>query len=135
MILYDVALSSRYFLVQEQGPTKLTLEAANGKKYKIQFGSEATCTCGGGRKEHCVHTIYTMLKIFKIDEADPLLWQLAFTDTEIDKILQRREDLMLRNRQGMQAWQSGLTSIEQQYRSALQELRQGERRELDRFQG
>jgi hypothetical protein len=28
-----------------------------------------------------------MLKIFRIDEADPLLWQLAFTDTEIDKIL------------------------------------------------
>lgn len=101
MILYDVALSSRYFLIQEQGPTKLTLEASNGKKYKIQFGSEATCTCGGGRKEHCVHTIYTMLKIFKIDEADPLLWQLAFTDTEIDKILENREGMMLKNRQGL----------------------------------
>lgn len=49
-----------------------------------------------------MHTIYTMLKIFKIDEADPLLWQLAFTDTEIDKILERREELMLKNRQGMQ---------------------------------
>jgi hypothetical protein len=35
MVLYDVALSSRYFLVQESGPTKLTLEAGNGKKYKI----------------------------------------------------------------------------------------------------
>jgi len=39
-----------------------------------------------------------MLKIFKIDEADPLLWQLAFTDTEVDKILERREAFMLRNR-------------------------------------
>lgn len=35
MILYDVALSSRYYLVQESGPTKFTLEASNGKKYKI----------------------------------------------------------------------------------------------------
>jgi hypothetical protein len=39
-----------------------------------------------------------MLKIFKIDEADPLLWQLAFTDTEIDKMLERREELMLKNK-------------------------------------
>ena len=104
MILYDVALSSRYYLVQESGPTKFTLEASNGKKYKIQFGSEAICSCGGGRKEHCVHTIYAMLKIFKFDEADPLLWQLAFTDTEIEKILERREASMLKNRQGLHSW-------------------------------
>lgn len=76
----------------------MTLEASNGKKYKIQFGSECSCSCGGGRTEHCVHTIYTMLKIFKIDEGDPLLFQLAFTDTEIDKILARRQEDTLRNR-------------------------------------
>lgn len=29
MIYYDIALQSRYYLVQEAGPTKLTLEAAN----------------------------------------------------------------------------------------------------------
>ena len=35
MIFYDIAMNSRYFLVQETGPTKLTLEAGNNKKYKI----------------------------------------------------------------------------------------------------
>ena len=74
MVFYDIALNSRYYLVQESGPTKLTLEAGNNKKYKIQIGSEITCSCGGGRNEHCVHTIYAMLKIFRIDEGDPLLW-------------------------------------------------------------
>ena len=29
MIKYDIALQSRYYLVQENGPTKLTLEAGN----------------------------------------------------------------------------------------------------------
>jgi hypothetical protein len=60
--------------VQEAGPTKLTLEAANKKKYKISIGGEISCSCGGGRTEHCVHTIYTMLKIFRVDEADPVIW-------------------------------------------------------------
>ena len=35
MMAYDQALSSRYYLVQESGPTKFVLEANNRKKYKI----------------------------------------------------------------------------------------------------
>ena len=78
--------------MQSSGPTTLTLEASNNKKYKIKIGGDIQCSCGGGRKEHCVHTIYAMLKIFRIDEGDPLLWQLAFTDSEIEKILEWREE-------------------------------------------
>ena len=91
MIYYDIALQSRYYLVQENGPTKLTLEASNRKKYRISVCSEISCSCGGGRTEHCVHTIYALLKIFRIEEGNDLLWQLSFTDTELEKILERRE--------------------------------------------
>ena len=86
--------------MQENGPTRITLEASNQKKYKINVGSDISCSCGGGRTEHCVHTIYALLKIFRIPEGDPLIWQLSFTDTEISKILEKREAAMLRNRQG-----------------------------------
>ena len=98
MINYDIALQSRYYLVQENGPTKLTLEASNRKKYRISVGSEISCSCGGGRTEHCVHTIYALLKIFRVEEGNDLLWQLSFTDTELEKILERRERQLLRNR-------------------------------------
>ena len=97
MIYYDIALQSRYYLVQSNGPTKLTLEATNKKKYKISVGSEISCSCGGGRTEHCVHTIYALMKIFRIREGDDLLWQLSFTDTELEKILENREKQLLRN--------------------------------------
>ena len=106
MIYYDIALQSRYYLVQENGPTKLTLEASNRKKYKISVGSEISCSCGGGRTEHCVHTIYALLKIFRIQEGDPLIWQLSFTDTELEKILEKRERNLLRNRNAYSEWQS-----------------------------
>ena len=59
-----------------------------------------------------MHTIYAMLKILKIDEADPLLWQLSFTDTEVDKILQRREAQLLKNQNAAQQWQQQYASIE-----------------------
>jgi hypothetical protein len=45
-----------------------------------------------------VHTIYALLKIFRIDEADPLIYQLSFTDTEIEKIIDSREKQLLKNR-------------------------------------
>ena len=83
--------------MQENGPTKLTLEASNKKKYKISVGSEIYCSCGGGRTEHCVHTIYALLKIFRIEQTDPLIWQLGFTDAELEKILERREKALVRN--------------------------------------
>ena len=111
MMLYDIALNSRYFLVQENGPTRVTIEAGNQKKYKIGIGATISCSCGGGRTEHCVHTIYSLLKIFRINEGDPLLWQLAYTDTEMEKILEKRERMLLRNRNAYTEWQSGATSI------------------------
>ena len=78
-----LAQQSRMFLVSEQGPTKLTLEDQKQKKYQILIGSEISCSCGGGVNEHCVHTIFSLLKIFKISEDDPLIWQLGYLDAEI----------------------------------------------------
>ena len=36
----DRASSERFYLVNENGPTKLVLEDQNNKKFKIQIGSE-----------------------------------------------------------------------------------------------
>ena len=80
---YDKAMKDRFYLVNENGPTKLTLEDQRRKKFKIVIGSEIQCSCGGGRTEHCVHTIFALVRIFKVDELDPLIWQLSFIDREI----------------------------------------------------
>jgi len=62
MNLYHLALNMRMYLVQENGPTKLVLEEHNSrKKYKVQIGYEITCSCGGAKQEHCVHTVILLL--------------------------------------------------------------------------
>ena len=78
------------YLIQEQGPTKFILEDGRKKKFKIQIGENINCSCGGGKREHCVHTIYLLLKIFGIQPVDPMLWQLGFIDSEINKLLALR---------------------------------------------
>lgn len=93
---YDKAMSERFYLVNENGPTKLTIEDQARKKYKIVIGSEIHCSCGGGRTEHCVHTIFALVRIFKVDELDPLVWQLSFIDREIQQILEGRDKALIR---------------------------------------
>ena len=47
----------RMYLVNETGPTRLVLEDSNHAKYKVLIGSDVSCSCGGGKEEHCVHTV------------------------------------------------------------------------------
>ena len=57
MNLMEIAQNLRMYLVQENGPTKLVLEDAEHNKFKVQIGSELSCSCGGGKDEHCAHTV------------------------------------------------------------------------------
>ena len=57
MNLMEIAQSLRMYLVQENGPTKLVLEDPEHNKYRVQIGSEVSCSCGGGKDEHCAHTV------------------------------------------------------------------------------
>ena len=79
----DLAKRVRLYLVQMAGPTKWILQDDNRKKYKVMIGNTIECSCGGGRIEHWIHTIFTLLRIFRIQEGDPLLYQLSFIDDEI----------------------------------------------------
>ncbi|CAI2376581.1 unnamed protein product [Moneuplotes crassus] len=79
----DLAKRVRLYLVNMAGPTKCILQDDNRKKFKVMIGNTIECSCGGGRIEHCIHTIFTLLRIFRIQEGDPLLYQLSFIDDEI----------------------------------------------------
>ena len=104
---FDRAHSERFFLVNENGPTKLTIEDESKRKFKIQIGAEIRCSCGGGRQEHCVHTIFSLIRIFKVDELDPLIWQLSFLEREIEQILEGRDRAITRTMNPYQVIMNG----------------------------
>ena len=121
---YDRAKSERFYLVNENGPTKLILEDNNRKKFKIVIGSSIECSCGGGRTEHCVHTIYALIRIFKMDEADPLIWQLSYIDREIQQILEGRDRNLTRNMNRYQIYGEGGVQLAAQ-RALYEEAKRG----------
>lgn len=84
------ALASTFFLVQETGPTNFVLKDDEQKIFKVKLGGTHSCTCGGGRQEHCLHTLYVLLKIFRVLPDNPISWQLSFIDSEINWLLRNR---------------------------------------------
>jgi hypothetical protein len=92
--IMEESVDVRLYLIQEKGPLSFVFQDEDKKKFNINIGDNINCTCGGGKKEHCIHTIYVLNRIFKIQFNEPLIFQLSYSDGEISKILdtRKRED-------------------------------------------
>lgn len=59
--LFNELQATRLFLVQETGPTKFCLQDEREEFFKVEIGNSIKCSCGGGRDEHCIHTVYSQI--------------------------------------------------------------------------
>lgn len=96
--LMEDTIDLTLYLVQEKGPLSFVFQDDSKKKYSINIGDKISCSCGGGKKEHCVHTIYVLNRIFKIPLDNELLLQLNFTDSEITKMINSRNSKTTSNK-------------------------------------
>lgn len=91
--LMEESVDIRLYLVAEKGPLSFTFQDDKGKKIIINIGDKINCNCTGNKKEqkeHCVHTLYVLNRIFKISFSDQLILQLQYTDSELNKMIETR---------------------------------------------
>ena len=88
--LIGIAAELKLYLLQENGPTSFVFKDELENKIKTSIGSTITCSCSSNTRDHCVHTLYVFLKIFKIDKENALLWQTSYLDNEISDLLKNR---------------------------------------------
>lgn len=97
--LMEESVDIRLYLVQEKGPLSMVFQDDSRKKYSITIGDQISCSCGGGKVEHCIHTLYVLNRIFKINFDDTLILQLNYTDSELSKMINtRNSENSIRNR-------------------------------------
>lgn len=85
-----VASDARLYVVQEPGPTSFVLKSADSeRKHRVQIGAVHTCSCGA-REQPCVHTAFVLLRIFRLDPSNPLVWQTSLIDSELERIIETR---------------------------------------------
>lgn len=47
---------------------------------QIQIGLEVSCSCSSVKNRQCKHTLFALLKKFKVDNKSPMLWQGSYLD-------------------------------------------------------
>ncbi len=77
--------NSTMYLVQQLGPTQFVLQESN-HTFKVSIGNIQTCTCKSTTFP-CIHILFVMLKIFKLDADSPLLFQHQLQDYDIERIV------------------------------------------------
>ena len=52
---------------------------------KVSIGYKISCSCAVVTNDHCIHTLFVMLKKYKVPETHPILWQgiISFIDSII----------------------------------------------------
>ena len=88
--LVEEASMRLLYLVQENSPTSFVLMDDFNIRYKISIGKIIKCTCSPDKKDHCIHTIYALLKIFQIPHDNQLIWQSSYLDEELNYIVFNR---------------------------------------------
>ncbi|MCQ2817798.1 MAG: hypothetical protein MJ252_11085, partial [archaeon] len=88
--LMEDSIDLKLYLIQEKGPLSLTFQDEDGDKFHISIGSDISCSCGGGKTEHCIHTIYALNRIYKLPFSDQLILQLHFTDSDLTRLLEMK---------------------------------------------
>ena len=88
--LMEESVDLKLYLIHERGPLSLTFQDEQGKKYEINIGNEISCSCGGGKIEHCAHTLFALNKIYKIPFNNPLILQLQYTDQELNTLMEKK---------------------------------------------
>ena len=97
------------FLLSEVGATQFILQSSSAPtspsplpslsspppsvtKHRVMIGDTQRCTCGDAKEGHrlCCHLLFVMLKVMRVKESDPLVWQLALTETEVTAVVKGR---------------------------------------------
>jgi hypothetical protein len=68
-ILQLISVASRItlYLVGENGPTCFIFKDRLNNKHKVSIGDQIKCTCQPHKNDHCIHSIYVLIRIFNIN--------------------------------------------------------------------
>eukprot|EP01063_Lacrimia_lanifica_P020654 TRINITY_DN27957_c0_g1_i1.p1 TRINITY_DN27957_c0_g1~~TRINITY_DN27957_c0_g1_i1.p1 ORF type:complete len:639 (+),score=175.28 TRINITY_DN27957_c0_g1_i1:132-2048(+) len=84
----EAAMQGSFLVVSSPGPLSYVLKAAGGeKKFKVTVGAQNKCACMGNSAELCVHVMFVLLRIFKVDPENEVVWQTKFSESQITALL------------------------------------------------
>lgn len=85
------AEAAQLLILARPGPTSFVVRerASESISYRVSIGNPSCCSCTAflHTRELCVHLLWLLMKKLRLPHTNPLLWQLALVDREINEIL------------------------------------------------
>lgn len=82
----EKALKVRFYLLQQRGPNSFLIGGdALDHKYKVVIGPQS-CSC---TRKQCLHVLFVMLRVFKVERNDPALWSPQLKNFEVEALFQK----------------------------------------------
>ncbi|XP_046841347.1 mitogen-activated protein kinase kinase kinase 1-like isoform X2 [Xenia sp. Carnegie-2017] len=83
----EKAMKVRLYLLQQTGPNSFLIGGDSpSHKFRVMIGPQ-TCSCSKGPS--CVHLLFVMLRVFKVNENDPLLWEKPLKNYEVEMLFHK----------------------------------------------
>lgn len=72
-------------MTSENGPVeKFSVLGATANVYSVSVGRHPSCSCPDFQKGNvCKHYLFVMLRVLRLSESDPLVWQKALLKSEV----------------------------------------------------
>ncbi|KAL0031719.1 hypothetical protein WJX79_003146 [Trebouxia sp. C0005] len=76
-------------MTSENGPVeKFSVLGATANVYSVSVGRHPSCSCPDFQKGNvCKHYLFVMLRVLRLSESDPLVWQKALLKSEAEQVL------------------------------------------------
>ena len=67
-IMQTIGVASRItlYMVAQNGPTSFVFKDRLDHKFKVSIGGTIQCSCQPSKNDHCLHSIYIMIRVFSI---------------------------------------------------------------------
>ncbi|XP_039266374.2 mitogen-activated protein kinase kinase kinase 1-like [Styela clava] len=76
-------MKARLYLLQQNGPNSFRIGGDSPEhKFRVIVGPQS-CSCG---RTFCVHVLFVMLRVFKLDAGSPLLWRKKLKNFEVETL-------------------------------------------------
>ncbi|XP_028404543.1 mitogen-activated protein kinase kinase kinase 1-like isoform X3 [Dendronephthya gigantea] len=83
----EKAMKVRLYLLQQTGPNSFLIGGDSpSHKFRVMIGPQ-TCSCSKG--PFCVHLLFVMLRVFKLKDNDPLLWEKQLKNYEVEMLFHK----------------------------------------------
>lgn len=86
-LLVDVSRCTTLYLLHKYSPFDFLFEDPMGTQHRVQIAHNISCSCHFGNLGHCIHSLYILLRIYKLPSDSAFVHQSSYCEEDLSLIM------------------------------------------------